>query len=250
MQILTCSLRCFSLSLSLSNDRWNALAGTRAFWTDTKKGYNTVVSGLRSCPGAYSYASWFSYSTKCIIDSSYKFLGERCDRTEQCSENPFVSKYVDLVCGATSNSASDPQNKCIFAEEKNAVAQSSTCACDKSPGVSWCFSTSCPLDGFCVKSGDGKRHCKWGDVPLEYDKTGSCSNCRKSETACKAYGGMDASKTDTSKQAGVAGGVVGLGAVVGLFGYGLKRKRDRAAAKGEKMQELVIGTNTGRGKVV
>ena len=81
---------------------------------------------------------------------------------------------------------------------------------------------------------DMKKHCKYADEDPFFGN--SCSNCRANEKACKAWGGIDASKVDSST-IGIKAGVVGL-AAVGLIGGLSKRKKKNLTQPAKRMTEL------------
>ncbi|GMI05792.1 hypothetical protein TrLO_g344 [Triparma laevis f. longispina] len=97
-----------------------------------------------------------------------------------------------------------------------------------------------------------KKHCKYSDEPLfQWDQilggSGSCSNCRASDSSCEAYGGASKYGTDIESIAIVSGsGAVGAAAVLGLAYFGLQRRKlkkmeSEAQGRRKKMEIEVQG---------
>lgn len=215
------------------NYAWNVEVAMKSFWEDSSKGWKTKPKWWKSCPAGYERDSWKWWSAKCVIPGSAKFLGETCSDKDQC-HNSFVEGYVDTTCAPTNNDVNDPQWKCVLDEESNTMsAYASTCSCI---GFLWCESSDCNGNQCVLSTMDMKKHCKYADEGAVWGK--SCSNCRKNENACKAYGGADSSKTDSSK-IGIAAGVVGMAAVVGV---GLTRKLRKKPESGEGGVQMTTAT--------
>ncbi|GMH65198.1 hypothetical protein TL16_g04140 [Triparma laevis f. inornata] len=205
----------------------------RSFWEDTSKGWQQKPKWWKSCQAGYERDSWKWWSAKCGIPSDTKFLGETCSDKDQC-HNSFVNGYVDTTCAPTNNDQNDPQWKCVLDEESNTMsAYANDCSCI---GFLWCESSDCNGNQCVLSTMDMKKHCKYGDEPMVFG--GSCSNCRKNENACKAYGDGDSSRTDSSA-IGVAAGVVGMAGVIGI---GLTRKLRKKPENGEQGVQLTPAT--------
>jgi hypothetical protein len=121
-------------------------------------------------------------------------------------------------------------------EDSGAVSPyASTCSCF---GVFSCESDDCNGNQCVLSTRDMKKHCKYADEGLF--EGGTCSNCRQSDDACKAYGGQDPSKVDTSS-IGISAGVVGFACVGLVGGVVMKRKRTREASKADPMKAVEMG---------
>ena len=247
------------------NYAWNAGVGMRSFWEQSSKGwgqvkkwyqvrmlgakregkyltlsqqYSNSFASTQSCPSGYERESWWRWSSKCVIPSSAKFLGEGCSKKSQCS-NDFLSGYVDTTCAPTNNDENDPQWKCVLDEESNAVSPyASSCSCF---GLIWCTSSDCGGNQCVLSTMDGKKHCKYADEPLfKWDQLvggkGDCSNCRASDNSCQAYGSADKWGTDTSRIAFLSG-AIGLGAA-GVIGVSVTMKRKKMRGAGGDSLEM------------